>query len=75
MCERCPMRVIEKNITYCGKPFLQLVVRDDAIHGCGCPVHAKAKDPTEHCPITLRHAPATRTDSHCDCRWCQGQGR
>ncbi len=71
MCERCPMRVIASGRTYCGSPFLQKIDRDPATDGCGCPTIAKAKDPSEHCPLTPRYTPATRHASACDCRWCQ----
>jgi hypothetical protein len=70
-CERCPMRVIHRRASYCGQPFLQQMERDDAVHGCGCPTVAKAKDPTEHCPIDARHQPARREhDGRCTCKWC-----
>jgi hypothetical protein len=70
VCERCPLRVIHKKISYCGKPFLQQVDRDPTVDGCGCPVRAKARDPGEHCPLTPRHLPATTLDGTCDCKWC-----
>jgi len=71
MCERCPLRVVEKNISYCGKPFLKKIDRDESLEGCGCPVRAKAKDPSEHCPITPRHLPSQQSASGCTCKWCQ----
>lgn len=69
-CERCPLRVIQCGRSYCGKPFLQKVDRDPVVDGCGCPTHAKAKDPTEHCPIDRRMFPAQKNESTCSCRWC-----
>jgi hypothetical protein len=70
ICERCPMRVVHKGISYCGKPFLELPNRDESKDGCGCPTRAKAKDPAEHCPITPRHLPSSRENGVCDCKWC-----
>ena len=70
VCESCPMRVLYKRVTYCGKPFVHLPVRDDAQDGCGCPTLAKAKTPGEHCPVDSRHQPATTTESECNCKWC-----
>ena len=71
ICERCPLRVVEKNVSYCGKPFLKQVMRDETLDGCGCPVRAKAKDPDEHCPITPRHLASTQGPAGCTCKWCQ----
>ncbi len=70
VCERCPLRVIHKKISYCGRPFLQQVDRDPTVDGCGCPVRAKAMDPAEHCPLTPRHLLATTHGDTCDCKWC-----
>jgi hypothetical protein len=70
ICERCPMRVIQCGKSYCGKPFLQLPVRDQTIDGCGCPTHAKAKDPAEHCPLTADNRPAGTPQHDCNCKWC-----
>ncbi|MGN6725440.1 MAG: hypothetical protein ACTHLZ_05955 [Tepidisphaeraceae bacterium] len=70
ICERCPLRVTQGCTSYCGRPFLQLPDRDPVRDGCGCPTRAKAKDPKEHCPITLRHVAATREGAACDCKWC-----
>lgn len=70
VCERCPMRFIHRNTTYCGRPFLSLPVRNEAVDGCGCPTIAKAKDSSEHCPITPSMKPASRHDRPCDCKWC-----
>ena len=70
-CERCPLRVVSAGVSYCGTPFLKQVDRDPALDGCGCPTVAKAKDPAEHCPVTVRHAGATRDATRgCDCKWC-----
>jgi hypothetical protein len=71
ICERCPLRAKEKGISYCGRPFLQQIDRDPVIDGCGCPTIAKAKDPSEHCPVNARHQPASR-GSGCNCKWCIG---
>ncbi len=70
VCERCPLRVIHQGISYCGSPLLHQVVRDPHTDGCGCPTHAKARDPHEHCPLTLRYGVPRTTDAGCDCRWC-----
>ncbi len=71
VCERCPLRVVEKKVSYCGKPFLQQIERDETLDGCGCPVRAKAQDPAEHCPVTPRHLPAKHVGGACTCKWCQ----
>jgi hypothetical protein len=73
VCERCPLRVVERNVSYCGKPFLKKIDRDEAMEGCGCPIRAKAKDPSEHCPVTPRHLPAEQSAIGCTCKWCQGE--
>ncbi|HVT89094.1 MAG TPA: hypothetical protein VHD56_09600 [Tepidisphaeraceae bacterium] len=75
ICERCPMRIIHKGISYCGNPFLQEINRDPSTGGCGCPTIAKAKDPDEHCPLDTRHRPAQSTPSACNCKWCSLDGR
>ena len=69
-CERCPLRVVSANTTYCGTPFLQKIDRDPARDGCGCPTVAKAKDPKEHCPLNARHEPSNGRGVACDCKWC-----
>ncbi len=69
-CERCPLRVIRGNVSYCGTPFLQLVNRDPTLDGCGCPTRDKAKAPGEHCPISPRYEAAAKADGRCDCKWC-----
>lgn len=70
ICERCPMRVIQCGKSYCGKPYLQLINRDQGIDGCGCPTIDKAKDATEHCPIDVRHRASVEVDGKCNCKWC-----
>jgi hypothetical protein len=70
VCEQCPMRVLRCGVSYCGKPFLQMVNRDPALDGCGCPCHDKAKSPSEHCPIDPSHRAATTDGGHCTCKWC-----
>lgn len=70
ICERCPKRVVACGISYCGNPFLKQPVRDIVTDGCGCPTHAKAKDPAEHCPITQQLEAATKHGQSCDCKWC-----
>ena len=69
-CERCPLRVVQRGTSYCGRPFLQNVNRDPVTDGCGCPTHAKAKDPAEHCPIDSRYRAAVQSKGECNCRWC-----
>ena len=70
-CERCPMRVVSRGISYCGDPFLERVDRVPLLHGCGCPTHAKAKDPSEHCPLDSSHQPAKKIGARCTCKWCE----
>jgi hypothetical protein len=70
MCERCPMRVIVNKTSYCGKPFLNQMDRDESTEGCGCPTIAKAKNPDEHCPIDARFSPAEQNAGVCTCKWC-----
>jgi len=69
LCERCPMRVLVGNVSYCGQPLQWKPVRDVAEEGCGCPTRDKAKSPDEHCPLTAAHRAAT-TSARCDCKWC-----
>jgi hypothetical protein len=69
-CERCPLRVVRCGVSYCGKPFLAMPLRDPATDGCGCPTIAKAKDPSEHCPLDARHQPAATSHHGCNCKWC-----
>jgi hypothetical protein len=64
------MRVVQHGESYCGKPFLQLLDRDPAIDGCGCPTHDKAKSPDEHCPVTARFEPSLSSKAGCNCKWC-----
>ncbi len=70
ICERCPLRVIQCNRAYCGRPFLQQPHRDPLLDGCGCPCREKAKDPAEHCPLTSDHQAASRSKTGCNCKWC-----
>lgn len=70
-CERCPLRVVRRGISYCGNPLLDQIDRDPTTDGCGCPTHAKAKDPSEHCPIDVQFNAATVVDGQCNCRWCR----
>ena len=65
------MRVIQCGKSYCGKPFLQLVNRDEALDGCGCPTLAKAKDPEEHCPVDPAFQASHIIDGRCTCKWCR----
>ena len=39
-CEACPLRVIQKGVSYCGRPLLRRVERVAAEEGCGCPCRA-----------------------------------
>ena len=70
VCERCPLLVIRGGVSHCGTPFLQLLHRDPAVDGCGCPTRDKAKRPGEHCPVTPAHLPAGRASGQCSCKWC-----
>lgn len=70
LCETCPLRHIEKGITYCGRPFLRQIERIAAEEGCGCPTHEKAKSPDEHCPLDWRNHPARQLPEGCTCKWC-----
>lgn len=70
ICERCPLRTVYRGVSYCGKPFLQKVDRDETIDGCGCPCQAKAKSPKEHCPLDLRNRHAVVGLDGCTCKWC-----
>jgi hypothetical protein len=70
ICESCPMRIIQKGVSFCGRPLLQHVHRDTTLHGCGCPCHSKAKSPDEHCPLDWRHRPAQLQIDGCTCKWC-----
>lgn len=70
MCERCPMRVVQCGKSYCGKPFLQLIEREEHTDGCGCPTREKARDPSEHCPRDTHFEPARTSKTSCNCVWC-----
>lgn len=69
ICSRCPLCVVDRKHAFCGKPFLSKIDREEATDGCGCPIVAKAKDPTEHCPRDRVYNPSTK-DSACQCMWC-----
>ena len=66
-CERCPMRVIRRGVSYCGEPLLQQIERRTH-EGCGCPTIAKAKSPGEHCPVAQDYTPPD--PNACNCKWC-----
>ncbi|HYE18087.1 MAG TPA: hypothetical protein VEA69_06570 [Tepidisphaeraceae bacterium] len=68
-CERCPLRVVSGTASYCGRPFHHQPSRD-VTDGCGCPTREKARDPGEHCPLTVLNQPATVRAGRCDCKWC-----
>jgi hypothetical protein len=70
ICERCPLRVVQGSVSYCGQPMQRKLFRDPVTDGCGCPTWDKAKSPNEHCPITAQHEPAVSTGGACDCKWC-----
>jgi len=71
-CETCPLRVVRRGVSYCGRPFLSQIDRDPVMDGCGCPTIDKAKSPEEHCPLDARHQPATANigAALCSCKWC-----
>jgi hypothetical protein len=71
VCARCPLVVTQCGKSYCGRPFLKQIARDEPTEGCGCPVIPKAKDVREHCPRD-EHFNARCTDPHtpCNCLWC-----
>jgi len=68
VCQSCPLCTVVNKKLYCGKPFLEMPLRDPGSQGCGCPVVSKARDPGEHCPIDSLHQPAA--ESPCNCKWC-----
>src|SRR5829696_6657554 len=72
ICETCPMRIVRRGVSYCGRPLLEQPVRDLATDGCGCPTIAKAKTPGEHCPLDARNALVQLHVSPCQCKWCVG---
>ena len=69
-CERCPLRVVRLNVSYCGRPLLERVERDSESEGCGCPTHAKAKSPDEHCPLDRSNRATAIVGGRCTCKWC-----
>jgi hypothetical protein len=73
ICERCALRVVRCNISYCGNPLLQQIDRDPALDGCGCPCRDKAKSPSEHCPIDSRYHAAQNHGESCSCKWCEAE--
>ena len=73
VCEQCPVRHLRGGVTYCGRPLLTQITRSPR-DGCGCPVAAKAKDPSEHCPLDARHQPARVRGILCNCKWCARNG-
>jgi hypothetical protein len=71
ICQRCPLVVVQCRKSYCGKPLLRHLDRDEATDGCGCPVNLKARDPGEHCPRNVAWEASSKTDAlTCDCTWC-----
>ena len=70
ICERCPLRIVRKGISYCGNPFLEQIDRDPSTEGCGCPTRDKARSPAEHCPLTQHNRPAQTLAGRCNCKWC-----
>jgi hypothetical protein len=74
ICERCPLRVVHRGVSYCGRPLTQQVERDLAADGCGCPTKDKAKSPEEHCPLAMNHRPAIKIGDRCNCKWCVAAG-
>ncbi len=70
ICERCPLRVIHRGVSYCGSPLLSKIDRDVTSDGCGCPCREKAKSPTEHCPLDRYHRAAVLDGETCNCKWC-----
>ena len=74
VCEGCHLRVIHDRVSYCGRPILENVVRDEAHEGCGCPTREKAKSPGEHCPLDWNHRGARKLPEGCTCKWCNVYG-
>ena len=70
ICETCPMRVVRRNVSYCGTPFLQLIDRDPVQDGCGCPTRDKAMSPGEHCPVDRSFRLPVTGKIGCNCKWC-----
>jgi hypothetical protein len=72
VCARCPLVVVQCGKSYCGRPFLRQIDRDEPTEGCGCPIAPKAKDPSEHCPRDGRFSARTTDDAGaCTCMWCR----
>src|SRR5688572_7151153 len=74
VCEGCHLRVVQRGVSYCGRPFLVSVTRDMAVEGCGCPTRAKAKSPDEHCPLDWGQRSARQLPDGCTCKWCNAYG-
>lgn len=70
ICELCPLRVVHKGTSYCGRPFLHQIDRDPAEDGCGCPTIEKARSPREHCPRDWHNRPSRQLPDGCTCKWC-----
>jgi len=70
ICETCPLRVVYRKVSYCGRPFMHKIQREPAIDGCGCPCRDKAADPSEHCPLDRTNRPAVNNAGRCTCKWC-----
>jgi hypothetical protein len=76
VCARCTLVVVKCGKSYCGRPFLNQIERDEPTEGCGCPVLPKAKDPAEHCPRDLHYnKPTVNESGHCNCMWCVDRRR
>lgn len=72
VCARCPMVVVQCGKSYCGRPFLSQIARDEPTEGCGCPIAPKAKDPHEHCPRDEHFSARSSDDAgRCNCLWCR----
>ena len=69
ICEACPLRVVVRGVSYCGRPFLHKIDREPE-DGCGCPTRAKARSPEEHCPLDWVNHPARKLPDGCTCKWC-----
>lgn len=70
VCETCPLRTIHHKVSYCGRPFLHDIHRENPEDGCGCPTLKKAQSPHEHCPLDWNHRPARQLPDGCTCKWC-----
>src|SRR3954451_22946880 len=68
ICERCHLRVLHAEVSYCGRPLLSQIDRNPVEDGCGCPTREKAKSPEEHCPLDVRNQPARTERERCSCK-------